>query len=76
MKLYQLTWTHCDVGNQIEWHTSKRAAEKSMRDLVRANKDPVEGILDGTPEIRVRAIPTTRTALCRWLNVNLNSDNG
>jgi hypothetical protein len=66
MKVYRLSIQDTDLGTMLEWHPSKRAAQKARSDLEPGTSAEIEPI----------DVPTDRAGLLKWLNDNFTSDNG
>ena len=70
MKVWRAHFTDADQGRMYSWHTSKRSAKAALAKFKRI-------LVSSGPEgAELIDVPTTRKALVRWLNVNLDLDNG
>lgn len=62
--VWRVRWTDDDAGRCIEWYANAAEARRRLAEL------------GATARLHEVAIPTDRTRLAVWLNVNLARDNG
>jgi type II secretory pathway component PulF len=69
MKLWRLQYSHDEGadGSRSEWFTSKRAAEKRLREVEREPMDVNERGYQGISSIQSEDVPTRKADLAKWL---------
>jgi hypothetical protein len=71
VKVYRLTFHAADEGAMLSWHSSKRDAERALRE-----RRQEFGEAQGPDDIEAIDIPTDRAGLLTWLNREVTLDNG
>lgn len=71
MKIYRCNKSDRDEGTVVSWHSSKREAEKELREYQ-------SNFFYAAPNESVTCveIPTDKAGLIRWLNSVFTRDNG
>jgi hypothetical protein len=71
VKIYRTAFHDADEGTILSWHSSRREAEKALREL-QAGRDRPQGV----EEVEQVILPTDRAGMLRWLNARFDRDNG
>lgn len=74
MKFYRVSYIDYDEGCVVEWTTNIQAASYRRREIRKMFKELPDD--PPTVEIKPMTIPTTKKALCGWLNKHMTRDNG
>lgn len=72
MILYRLDYSDPDHGIVIQWFKSKRERTAAISQLRRE----IPSLDSASFAMSEVTFPITKTAVVRWLNANLNRDNG
>lgn len=71
MKIYRATCWDKNRGQMVSWHGTRLSAEKWIK-IFR----PENGEEQGPTDWDLIDVPTDKAGLIRWLNINMNTDNG
>lgn len=72
MKVWKARFYDGSFGAMLSWHANRRSAEQWLRALQGDRNDEPQGP-EGVEQIDIH---TDKAGLIRWLNYNLNTDNG